>query len=98
MLKPEHHRLLDQLLDALSVFPAANVVIEGHTDSFGSDAGNLTLSQQRADAVQTYLTDKGGISADRLTALGYGESQPLANNESAEGRRRNRRIDVVIYP
>ncbi|MEM1435160.1 MAG: OmpA family protein [Pseudomonadota bacterium] len=97
-LKPEHHRLLDQLQGALEIFPGANVVIEGHTDSFGSDAGNLTLSQERADAVKAYLVESGNVRADRLTALGYGESQPLANNESAEGRRRNRRIDAVIYP
>lgn len=97
-LKPEHNLLLDQLLTALDLFPGANVVIEGHTDAFGSDAGNLELSQRRADAVKTYLTATNRIEGERLTALGYGESQPLANNESAEGRRRNRRIDVVIYP
>lgn len=96
-LKAEHPALLDRLTQAIAEFPGASVVIEGHTDSFGSDAVNLELSQKRADAVETYLLRKG-LAQDKLTALGYGESQPLANNETAEGRRRNRRIDVVIYP
>ncbi|MFK7914318.1 MAG: OmpA family protein [Pseudomonadales bacterium] len=96
-LKEQHPALLDLLTQAMSQFPGSSVVIEGHTDSFGSDAVNLELSQQRADAVESYLQSRG-VASDQLTALGYGESQPLANNETAEGRRRNRRIDVVIYP
>ncbi len=96
-LKDAHQALLSSLERAIGVFPLAKVVIEGHTDAFGSDANNLDLSQRRADAVAADLTSRG-ISPERLTALGYGESQPVANNESADGRRRNRRIDVVIYP
>ena len=96
-LKPDHETSLRLLIRAIDEFPGSNVVIEGHTDSFGSDATNLDLSQRRADAVENFLRNNG-IQATRLTALGYGESQPVANNESAEGRRRNRRIDAVIYP
>ncbi|MGI9326418.1 MAG: OmpA family protein [Pseudomonadales bacterium] len=97
VLKEDHEAVLQQLTQALGQFPGASVVVEGHTDSFGSDAVNLELSQKRADAVEAYLTGRG-VGSNKVTALGYGESQPLANNETAEGRRRNRRIDVVIYP
>ncbi|MEM6708628.1 MAG: OmpA family protein [Pseudomonadota bacterium] len=97
-LKPEHTALLEELSQAIALFPGAKVIIEGHTDSFGSDADNLELSQQRANAVADELIAQGAAPTERLTALGYGESQPLANNETAEGRRRNRRIDVVLYP
>lgn len=96
-LKPEHNEVLNLLNQAVAEFPGSTVVIEGHTDSFGSDKTNLNLSQQRAESVEAYLTNQG-VSPGRLTALGYGESQPVANNESPEGRRRNRRIDVVVYP
>ena len=96
-LKDSHETSLKLLIRAIDEFPGSNVVIEGHTDSFGSDATNLDLSQRRADSVETFL-GANGVDPSRLTALGYGESQPVANNESAEGRRRNRRIDAVIYP
>lgn len=97
-LKPEHQPLLGALNRAINQFPDSNVVVEGHTDAFGSDASNLTLSQKRAEAVQHYLLENTPVSPGNLTALGYGESQPVANNETEEGRRKNRRIDVVIYP
>lgn len=97
-LKPVHYPLLSTLKTAIAEFPESNVVIEGHTDSFGSDALNLELSQRRAEAVQQYLLANTPISPAHLTALGYGESRPVANNETHEGRTRNRRIDVVIYP
>lgn len=97
-LKPEHQALLGALQRAINQFPDSNIVVEGHTDSFGSDASNLTLSQKRAEAVQQYLLENTPVSPGNLTALGYGESRPVSNNESEEGRKRNRRIDVVIYP
>ena len=68
------------------------------SDAFGSDALNLDLSQRRADAVHEYLLANAPISPADLTSLGYGESRPVANNETEDGRRKNRRIDVVIYP
>lgn len=97
-LNPEHEVLLGNLRHAMNEFPESNIVVEGHTDSFGSDTNNLVLSQKRADALQQYLLDNTPISPANLTALGYGESRPVANNETEEGRKRNRRIDVVIYP
>ncbi len=97
-LKPEHKALLAVLEQAISEFPESRVVVEGHTDAFGSDADNLKLSQARADAVLQHLLARVPISPADLDAMGYGESRPVANNETAEGRKRNRRIDVVIKP
>jgi outer membrane protein OmpA-like peptidoglycan-associated protein len=97
-LKPEHDVLLNNLRIAISEFPESSVVVEGHTDAFGTDTNNLALSQRRAEALQQYLLENTPISPGNLTALGYGEARPVANNETEEGRRRNRRIDVIIYP
>jgi outer membrane protein OmpA-like peptidoglycan-associated protein len=97
-LKPEHQALLNNLRVAINEFPESSVVVEGHTDAFGSDTNNLALSQRRAESLQEYLLQNTPISPGNLTALGYGEARPVATNETEEGRRRNRRIDVVIYP
>lgn len=97
-LTGEHQPILHAVQQALAQFPRANLVIEGHTDSFGSDASNQALSQARAEAVRDYLLASGSISPADVQALGYGEAQPVANNETPEGRQRNRRIDIVIYP
>jgi outer membrane protein OmpA-like peptidoglycan-associated protein len=97
-LGPEHESILGSVQRALADYPEANLVIEGHTDSFGSDASNQSLSQTRADSVRQYLLGAASLSPAAVQALGYGESQPVANNETPEGRQRNRRIDIVIYP
>ncbi len=97
-ITPDHFELLNAVKAAVLQFPEASVVIEGHTDSFGSDSLNLRLSQSRADAVMQYLLANAPLSPANLRALGYGESRPAANNETPEGRMRNRRIDIVIYP
>ena len=97
-LKPEHANMLATLEDAIGVFPESHVVVEGHTDAFGSDAQNLELSQERAEAVVHHLLSSMPISPTNLGSLGYGETRPVANNETSEGRTRNRRIDVVIEP
>ena len=96
-VKPEHHPLLALLRQAFALFPNSPVLIEGHTDSFGSDELNQRLSEDRAKAVEAYLTSVGAFDASRLSSVGHGETRPAANNETAEGRRTNRRIDVVIY-
>jgi OmpA-OmpF porin, OOP family len=90
--------LLQKLQRAADVFPRSQVVIEGHTDSYGSDDANLALSRRRAEAISAYLTANLGIQASRISAVGYGETQPIANNDTAQGRERNRRIDVIIEP
>ncbi len=97
-LKAEHMPLLSTLQGAISVFPDSQVTVEGHTDAFGSDALNHTLSQSRAQAVVHHLLSSMPLSPTQLTSVGYGESRPVANNETAAGRKRNRRIDVVIRP
>jgi hypothetical protein len=73
---------------------AMDIEVAGHTDSMGSDAYNMKLSQQRAGAVRNFLISKG-VAADRLTAKGYGESQPVADNATREGRIQNRRVELV---
>jgi outer membrane protein OmpA-like peptidoglycan-associated protein len=71
------------------------VAIEGHTDSAGDAVKNRALSQERAEAVATYLTQKG-IAAERLTAKGHGPDNPIASNRTAEGRAKNRRVELHV--
>ena len=74
-------------------YEGASLTIGGHTDSVGKDDFNLTLSQKRADAVKVYLIGKG-IDSNRLTSIGYGETQPIADNKSALGKAKNRRVEL----
>ena len=97
-VSPAHRPLLEKVQQATAVFPRAQIVIEGHTDSYGSDDTNMRLSQQRAEAVSNYLSSELGVPSFRMSAVGYGETRPIANNETAQGRERNRRIDVRIEP
>ena len=93
-----HRPLLEKVRQALDVFPNSQAVIEGHTDSYGGDEANMVLSRRRAEAVSGYLTNELGVQGFRLSAVGYGETRPIANNETAQGRERNRRIDIRIQP
>ncbi len=98
-IKPVNFDLLTKVQNAIKIFPKSNVVVEGYTDSFGGDKANLELSQERSDAVTQYLnanSDNKGIS--KITSVGHGENNPIANNETAEGRKQNRRIDIKIQP
>ena len=97
-LEPEHADILTTLENGIGVFPECRVVVEGHTDAFGSDQQNLQLSQQRAKTVVDHLLTSMPISPMNLASQGFGDSRPVANNETSEGRMRNRRIDVVIEP
>jgi outer membrane protein OmpA-like peptidoglycan-associated protein len=85
----------DRLATFLRQNPERTVAIEGHTDSVGSDSFNQSLSERRAQAVRVALTSRG-IDSGRVTAAGMGEAKPVANNATAEGRQRNRRMEVVI--
>ena len=87
--------LLDEVARTILDHELAQVEVQGHTDSQGSAASNLTLSQRRADAVRDYLIGKG-VAATTLTARGYGEDQPVADNGTAEGREANRRVTFAI--
>jgi len=98
-IETEYFSLLRKVQDAIRVFPDSHIVVEGHTDSFGGDATNLELSQARAEAVREYLlANMRDLPASDVESVGYGESRPVANNETVEGRAKNRRIDVVIRP
>ncbi len=94
-IKPDAAQILNQAVDELNKAKAVDVRIEGHTDSIGSEAYNLKLSQRRADAVELYLVDHG-IPAARLSTEGKGESQPVASNDTAEGRYQNRRVEFHV--
>lgn len=95
-IQPVNFSLLTKVQRVLREFPEGGVVIYGHTDSQGNDATNQKLSEKRSEAVRDYLLANMTMSPDRIQAMGYGESQPLASNDTEAGRTKNRRIDVTI--
>lgn len=95
VLKPAVEGKLNQLVGYLKQYPQAKVEVVGHTDSNGSDAYNQKLSEKRAQAVSKALIAQG-VDASRITAKGLGEGQPIASNATAEGREKNRRVELVI--
>ncbi len=97
-IRPENFELLAKVEKAIDVFPRSELIIEGHTDAHGGDDFNQKLSQERAESVQQYMINAMRIPTYRLIATGYGETRPVASNETASGRARNRRIDIVIRP
>jgi len=90
--------LMKKVQQGLALFPGASISVEGHTDANGSDSTNLILSQDRADAVRQYLVSNFRYDPEKISSVGYGEARPVATNETAAGRARNRRIDLVIHP
>ncbi len=90
--------LLAKVEKAIDIFPRSELVIEGHTDSYGGDELNQKLSQDRAESLQQYMINAMRIPSYRVIATGFGETNPVANNETAAGRAKNRRIDIVIKP
>lgn len=95
ILMPGAIDTMDKLVAFLKKYPNRNVLIEGHTDSVGGETYNLGLSQRRANAVRAALISKG-ISENRISAKGYGESRPVASNSTSGGRQQNRRVEIVI--
>ncbi len=95
-IKPQYYPEIEKFAKFLKKNPKIKVEIQGHTDSIGSDEYNLKLSQKRAEAVRDLLIKKYGISPDRLTAKGYGETKPIAPNSTPEGRAKNRRVEAVL--
>jgi OOP family OmpA-OmpF porin len=93
-LREDAHPILDQAAEGLKEWGNVNIEVAGYTDSRGKDKYNLKLSQRRAEAVRAYLITKG-IAADRLTAKGFGETNPVADNKTAEGRFKNRRVELI---
>ena len=94
-LEPESIEILDKAVAGILKNPLAHIEIQGHTSSEGGDAFNQTLSEQRAYTVFLYMTEKG-VDRGRLSASGYGSSQPRASNATEEGRRKNRRIELRV--
>jgi len=98
VILPENYPLLSKIQQSIRIFGEPDVIIEGHTDSTGSNEVNEHLSQQRSESVRQYLLANKTLSYDRIVAVGYGSSKPLASNATEQGRAVNRRIDVIIKP
>jgi len=98
-VKEQYHSHIKKLADLMKKSPDSRVVIQGHTDNldkFNNPDNNIKLSQARADSVRQYLIDKFGINAARIKAIGYGPNQPIADNATLEGQKKNRRVEAVI--
>ncbi len=96
IVKEKYHNNIKKVADFMKEFPDTNATIEGHTDNVGNAAYNQRLSEERANSVRQYLIDKFGIDASRLTSVGYGLSRPIASNDTAEGKQKNRRVVAVM--
>jgi outer membrane protein OmpA-like peptidoglycan-associated protein len=96
VLKDEYRGELSELATILNKYEDTNILLEGHTDSTGPEEYNLELSERRAESVAGYLRIQN-VNPARFTTVGYGESQPIAGDETPEGRAQNRRVEVAIY-
>lgn len=94
-IEGQSREALNKLAGIFKEYPDTNILVEGHTDSTGSDAYNLTLSKNRAQAVTNFLVNEG-ISSGRIDTKWYGESQPKYDNSTVEGRAKNRRVELAI--
>ena len=95
-VKPESYGDIKALADFMKQYPQTSTVVEGHTDSVGSDAYNQRLSERRASAVRDVLVNQYGVESGRVQSVGYGESRPVADNATAEGRAINRRVEAEV--
>jgi outer membrane protein OmpA-like peptidoglycan-associated protein len=98
VIMPENYNLLSQVQKAIRTFDDPRVIVEGHTDTTGSNEVNMLLSQQRAEAVRDYMIANQTLPPDSISAVGYGSERPLASNATSAGRAINRRIDILIIP
>lgn len=96
VIKPSAKETLDKVSVVLAAFPTGKVTVTGHADSRGSDSVNMKLSRDRAEAVKTWLLAKSGASSERVIAIGEGENDPAASNDTSEGRQLNRRVDITV--
>lgn len=96
VIKPSAAESLKKVALILATFPDGKVTVTGYADSRGSDAVNMKLSRDRAEAVKTWLLAKSGASSERITAMGMGEEGPAASNETAAGREQNRRVEISV--
>jgi outer membrane protein OmpA-like peptidoglycan-associated protein len=95
-LRPAAQENLVKLTQILQKYDDTNILVEGHTDATGTEEYNMDLSLRRSSSVATFLAAQGVLSG-RLSAVGYGEIQPIATNETADGRQQNRRVEVAIW-
>jgi OmpA-OmpF porin, OOP family len=95
-VRPQYHNDIEKVANFLKAYPSTSGVLEGHTDSVGTEEYNMKLSKRRAESVKKYLVEKFGIAADRLSTEAYGESEPVASNDTNAGRQRNRRVVTNI--
>lgn len=95
-LRPASEEQLTRMAVILNKYPDTNILLEGHTDATGSDEYNLNLSRLRAQSVANFLANQA-VSTARFSVMGYGESQPIADNETEMGRQQNRRVEVAIF-
>jgi OOP family OmpA-OmpF porin len=96
VVKPEYYPEIKKVAEFLKQYPMTDAVIEGHTDSMGTNAYNLSLSQRRAEAVRQVLIDQFKVEPSRLSSVGYGEERPVADNKTEQGRQLNRRVVAVV--
>lgn len=96
-LKNQSKATLGQMADVMIRYPDSDILVKGHTDSKGSERYNQKLSERRSKAVKNYLIYKG-VAGKRVTSVGFGETMPVASNDTAEGRQQNRRVEIEIKP
>lgn len=96
-VKADFYSVLDAVADVLKEYNKTSISISGHTDSVGRDDANIKLSQDRANSVGQYLISRG-VAGSRINAVGYGKSQPVADNSTENGRAQNRRVEIRINP
>lgn len=96
-IKPHLMNSLDTVANTLRQYDKTRIEIAGHTDSTGSAAANQTLSENRANAVRSYLASRG-VAPERMFAVGYGQTRPIASNATATGRAQNRRVEIIVIP
>ncbi len=94
-IKTASYKLLDEIFESAVVAEGLKIGVYGHTDNSGSDAVNIPLSEKRAEAVKAYLLKKG-LSNNRVEAKGYGSAKPIADNNTNEGKSKNRRVEIVL--
>jgi outer membrane protein OmpA-like peptidoglycan-associated protein len=97
VVRPGLYNELDRIAQIMIKYPQTDILVEGHTDSTGSDTYNQQLSERRASSVKNLLTQRG-VQAQRINILGYGESRPVATNATPVGRQMNRRVEIRINP
>jgi len=96
-IKPNFNPVLDDIANVLVKYPDTHIEVQGHTDNVGNDANNLRLSELRAQSVVSALSSKG-VASNRMKATGFGETMPIATNNTPQGREANRRVEIKIIP